>query len=223
MKIKYKLKKLYPGIYHCEIKDSYDLAMTFCRVQEFYESPFKEIRNKPFRLLELMSIYSKRMGDGYFGYPVDWCGFNIPGKVIDTLYSYKLDDINIYDCAIVGMVNTIKEDNHHAEYYLIGSNGDKSTILHEMCHGLYALHPEYKRAVDKLTSKLPVTIYKKITDVLLDIGYAKPVLRDEVQAYLSTDYLMMREALTKKEQKEVDKLAAAFKLNFKHYTRKVKL
>ena len=60
MKIEYTLKNLYPGVYLCTIKDMYDLTMTFCRVQEFYESPFKQIRNKKFLLLEFMKLYSKK-------------------------------------------------------------------------------------------------------------------------------------------------------------------
>ena len=61
--ISYKLEKIQDGIYHCIIDDMYDLAMTFCRIQEFYESPFSQIRGKNFKLLDFMRIYSKNNGD----------------------------------------------------------------------------------------------------------------------------------------------------------------
>jgi len=50
MNIKYKLKEIYKGIFLVTIQDEYDLAMTFCRLQEYYESPFKQIRGKTFEM-----------------------------------------------------------------------------------------------------------------------------------------------------------------------------
>ena len=55
MKIKYdfingEVKKIKPNIYSVIIKDDYDRAMVFCRYQEFYESPYNEIRGKFFTL-----------------------------------------------------------------------------------------------------------------------------------------------------------------------------
>ncbi len=42
------VKEIRPQIFAVVIKDSYQRTMLFCRYQEFYESPYKEIRNKFF-------------------------------------------------------------------------------------------------------------------------------------------------------------------------------
>ena len=44
------INKIMPHIYAVIVKNDYDRGMLFCRYQEFYESPFPEIRNKEFTL-----------------------------------------------------------------------------------------------------------------------------------------------------------------------------
>mgnify|MGYP006947912899 CR=1 FL=1 len=43
-----ELKQIRPQIFAVSIKDNYQRTMLFCRYQEFYESPFKDIRGKFF-------------------------------------------------------------------------------------------------------------------------------------------------------------------------------
>ena len=159
MKIKYSLKKIYPGIYFCKIEDMYDLAMTFCRIQEFYESPFKQIRGKRFTLVELMAIYSKG-NEGSFTYPIDWGGFNIPGPIISNLYDNEVEDFNIYDGIITDIHDKVVGEVNSHNYYLIGSNSDKSTIAHECCHALYFLDKNYKKSVNKIIKNLHRSLRK---------------------------------------------------------------
>jgi hypothetical protein len=228
MNIKYKLKKIYPGIYLCTIKDQYDLSMTFCRVQEFYESPYKEIRGKYFKLLDLMDTYVKRRKEHVFLYPEHWCGFNIPGNVIKDLYyndEHQIVDINEYDLAVMDMNDTIEEKTHKP-YYLIASGEDElSTVYHEVCHGLYSLDKDYKKKTDKLISKIIPTAYKKISKVLLELGYCKAVIKDEVQAYLTTGMNMFYSdaKFNKKELCNVTDVATLLKANFKDYKKQIEV
>ena len=207
MNIKYKLEKITDRIYHCIINDSYDLAMTFCRVQEFYESPFKEIRGKSFELLQLMSLYSKKNGLGYFGYPADWAGFNIPGSIIQKCYiEGDIIDLNCYDDNIMDIHDTIMDelDERDPRYYLIGSEGDNvTTKRHEIAHALYHLNNEYKRKVDKVVKRITPKIHKQIEEYLLEIGYTKKVVVDEINAYFATEDSSIWESLepSKKEEK----------------------
>jgi hypothetical protein len=206
MNIKYKLEKITDRIYHCIINDPYDLAMTFCRVQEFYESPFKEIRGKNFELLDLMSIYSKKNGEGYFGYPSDWAGFNIPGSIIQKCYIEGcVIDLNYYDDVIMDIHNDIMNelDERDPKYYLIGSQGDNEiTKRHEIAHALYHLNTEYKRKVNKIVKLITPKIYKQIEEYLLEIGYTKRVVVDEINAYFATEDSSIWESLepNKKEK-----------------------
>jgi hypothetical protein len=225
MKIKYKLEKISNRIYHCIINNRYDLAMTFCRVQEFYESPFKEIRGKNFELLDFMRLYAKKNKEVYFGYPADWSGFNIPGSMIQKCYYEKNTiDMNYYDGVIMDIHDTIMDelDEKDPKYYLIGSEGNnKITKRHEVAHALYHLNKDYKNKVDKIIKRITPNLYKNIEEYLLHIGYTKKVIVDEINAYFSTDDSSIWESLkpNKKEknllnevQKELSSILLEYEL-----------
>ena len=190
IKVKYKLKKIYPKVYQVDVNNMYDLCMLFCRVQEFYESPLDEIRGKHFTILEFMKLYSEKFGDGVFTYTVDWGGFNIPSMVLQKCYySKQLKDENDYDRIMKKIHMHICNEVSNGKYYLIGTpNNDTDTKNHEISHAFYYLYPDYKNKVDKLTDKLPKSIYNKIIKSLKRMGYNEYVYKDEIQAYLSNDY-----------------------------------
>ncbi len=48
--MKYQIKEVKPNIFAVIIPNGFDRAMTFCRVQEFYESPNKKFRDKDFSM-----------------------------------------------------------------------------------------------------------------------------------------------------------------------------
>ena len=88
MKIKHPLVKgrvveIKPRIYCVEVDDNYDRAMLFCRYQEFYESPYKEFRGKPFTWMEYMRFYKNAWKKNVFTYPHDWVGYNIPSNIVE--------------------------------------------------------------------------------------------------------------------------------------------
>jgi hypothetical protein len=208
MKIKYKLKEVSKDIYLCTINDSYDLAMTFCRVQEFYESPLEEFRGKKFNMFELMKRYALKNENGVFCYPVQWAGFNIPGSVVADMFTQGIDDFNVYDNIIYAIHNKIKKKN----YYLIASKEkDTKTIEHELCHAYYFLDKNYQEAMNKLVDGLPDKIFKSLKKTLKNMGYCEDVLKDEIQAYMSTG---IKDVLDIKISKKYTK---PFKQFFKKY------
>jgi len=186
MIIKYKLNKLRDRVYHCTIEDRYDLAMTFCRVQEFYESPYKQIRGAYFTMLEFMSIYSKDR-DGSFTYPIDWGGFNVPGDIVSKLFTlFYPSDYNEYDATLEDIHYKIMDETKSSNYYLISSDGDDQEVInHELCHALYKLELSYKKEVTKILKDLLSSTHTKLKQRLLDMGYTKKVVDDEIQAYLA--------------------------------------
>jgi hypothetical protein len=214
MNIKYKLKEIYKGIFLVTIQDEYDLAMTFCRLQEYYESPFKQIRGKTFEMDEFQRMYAKKFGDGVFTYPADWGGFNVPGNVVDEFMSVTFPDWgNKYDCVISDIHWNITEEyesyNETRLYYLIGARPkDKDTINHEICHALYYLDKDYKFRVDYIISSLDTKLLNHFKSELLDQGYSKGVLIDEVNAYMCFDssYLLTSKKLNKREKKNFDEV-----------------
>ena len=77
-----RLKQVYPGLYFLKFPNQYELTMI--RLQEFYESPYKNIRGKHFTLEQYMDAYAKHKGN--FTYCSDWNGFNIPSIVIQDFF-----------------------------------------------------------------------------------------------------------------------------------------
>ena len=213
--MKYKLDQ-YPGeknIFVVTTDNQYDLAMLFFRAQEYYESPFKQIKGKEFTLMKAMELYSKKLGDGAFTYPKDWAGFNVPGKVLDTLYGpgykYNIQDPSEYDGHMECILSMIKPK----EFYLIGAvKKDVATIEHELCHARFALDKNYKKKVRELLKQLPDKMKKKIEDYLLSIGYCKGVLEDELQAYITCDYHFLEENIkfSAKDKEKLWKIHCSF-------------
>ncbi len=226
MKIKYKLKNIGENIFLCTINNHYDLCMTFCRSQEFYESPYKAIRGKNFKLLDFMSLYAKDSEDGVFTYPADWVGFNIPSNVLENLYYNPIQDINDYDHTVKEILTKIGKNlkTKDKRYYLIAAvPNDIETISHEIAHALYNLNKNYKKDMDALTDSIPKPIYVKLLDTLFALGYCKQVVKDEIQAYFSNDSYMFNDNLKLKDRKKLKKFELQYKSVYNKYKTSLKI
>jgi hypothetical protein len=211
MKIKYNLEEIQPKVWLVTMDNTYDLAMTFCRVQEFYESSFKQIRGKYFNMTEFQRMYSMKFGDGCFTYPHDWAGFNVPSYIIDKCYNYhdSFKDINQYDDIIKEINNVITLEDDF-KYYLIGAETKaQSTINHEIAHAFYYLYPKYRKAANELTDTVPIPVRNKIKKWLTEIGYNDKVFKDELQAYLIADLDRISEfcETSKRQTKQIEKIS----------------
>ena len=224
MKIKHPLVKgkvveVKPRIYCVTVDDDYDRAMLFCRYQEFYESPYKKFRGKPFTWMEYMRHYKTAWKKRVFTYPEDWSGYNIPCNMIqqahhifcgETEYDNIMNDIYWY-CVKDSME---KNDGRQADWYLIGaSSKDLKTMDHEIAHGLYFTNDEYKKSVSKLIKQIKPTHYEKLKNKLIKMGYVndKKIIDDEINAFMSTG---LYNGLDTKELKKYEK---EFIKNFKKF------
>src|SRR5437667_5675479 len=124
-----KVVNTFPGIYHFQAKDQYELTSTFIRLQEFYESPYKEIRGQYFELDTFFDIYAKKMGN--MTYFTDWNGFNVPGHIIDDFCCLFLSYDNFRQKE--KRFYRLSCDNTTKSYYIIGT-WRKGDIDHELCH-----------------------------------------------------------------------------------------
>lgn len=184
LRIKYKIKEVSNNIFAIVVPDKYDLAMLFCRVQEFYESQNKKIRNKKFSIWEYYAWYSKKhSGCGCFSYPADWSGFNLPAKIANDCY--KINKVETpYDIMFLEILKNINiKDGYIIGVEKIGTD----TYWHEFCHGLYYTNKIYKRSMDELTKSLSFDCKKKLSKNLKKLGYCSAVVNDEIQAYMSTE------------------------------------
>ena len=190
----FKVERVAERIFLANFTNQYDLAMTFCRYQEYYESPSEDFRRCKFKLIDFMEYYSKKFGKGGFTYAKDWVGFNVPGKVISECYLQHADDrryasndcdLNRYDEWMWDIVNKCYDDGD--DYYLIGTVGNESsTFSHELAHGLYYTNPAYKFEMNQLVAAMDDADRNEVFKYLKKIGYAEEYFKDETQAYFST-------------------------------------
>jgi hypothetical protein len=195
-----RMRREAEGVYSLTYDKRYNLCMAFVRIQEFYESPF--FAGKRFSLEEFKEYWSQEFGNGEFDYPERWCGFNIPGKTLADWYNLHLDSFREEEKIIIDKVwsRFYKDGIDLLNSYLIGvsreSTNKRDIINHEMAHALYAKNSDYKKECDKILKNIKKDAYGKYSvermeKTLLDMGYGKNVLCDEIQAYWSTgsDYL----------------------------------
>lgn len=188
-----EVKEIKPNIYAVIIKDDYDRAMLFCRYQEYYESPFPEIRSKTFSLESYMRTYAKNNKSTYFSYPHDWAGYNIPSNIlIESHKKFMSYYPNEYDDIMREIIAHCQNNTKGEEYqpwYIIGVDKVKSgTMDHEIAHGLYYTDLKYKVEMDYITSQIKKTEYIALGKHLVKAGYAndKKIIDDEIQAFMST-------------------------------------
>ena len=174
-----KIKRYPGGIVHLKFKTQNKLARAFIRIQEFYESPYPTIRRKYFTVEQFAVLYTKTFKS--FSYFTDWHGFNIPGKVVQQFAKVFKNDLTPQEKKII----TLKPQ------YIIGTWNDIDTP-HELCHAKFGLNKKYRKLVQKsvkwFIQEYPVeaNTFKKL---LLDVGYSKLLLVDELNAYLLTNEL----------------------------------
>lgn len=209
IKIDYKIEQVKPKVFAVIIEEQYDRAMTFLRIQEFYECPNPLFRgNIHFSFTEYMKWYSKEYGKG-FTYGVDWSGFNVPLEVAYACYDTLRDRYTDYDDVMESIVHQIYELNgDDCDGYIIGAGSTEGdTFQHEICHGLYATNKQYKELVNEVTETIEWQDYLKFEGNLLDMGYTAAVIPDEIQAYLAFghDYKPFTKGVSKKVCNELHK------------------
>lgn len=175
-------------IWAVKVADSHSRAMLFLRAQEFYESIFEEIIKKQFKFAKFQDLYKQHYGKQEFTYGADWSGFNIPSTILEEcMMNVPEDEMNTYDKKMISIINTIKEVEGDNNYYILGVDElDNALLEHEFAHAMYFTLPEYKSAMDSLTSQCEKVVREMMYKCITDYGYADHVLSDEMQAYMAT-------------------------------------
>ena len=189
-----EVKQIRPQIFAVSIKDNYQRTMLFCRYQEYYESPYVEIRGKFFTWEKYMSVYRNRWKKNIFTYPEDWSGFNIPSNIVEKAMNTFSKDKGPYDEIMSDIWYhcenyPLKYNKPRTKWYLIGADSFKSsTMNHEIAHGLYYTSKQYKINCDNLISNIKPAHYDKLRKKIIKMGYIddKKIIDDEIQAFMST-------------------------------------
>jgi hypothetical protein len=157
--------------------DSQDeLGMTFMRPQEHYESFNPLFKNKVFTLGQLKNWYSETYGAN--DYHTTWIGYNFPSRVLLPFKQGLFDPLTDQENRLLDLFR-YRNDN----YYIIGAQNN-STLRHELSHALYGFDNKYKNEIDNYINKYKKG-FGKIIKHLLEKGYDKSVLNDELQAYVT--------------------------------------
>lgn len=179
---------VYP-IWHVESDSRWELAMTFLRIEEFYESPNPEFRGKIFSLEAYMDWYvceysKSKEPVGAFTYPSDWSAFNVPDSAVRAVCSTFTN----HSEKELWLFNELMKQGAFAEkqFYLIGNTlgAHSSFFEHEYRHALFTLNADYRREVSEVIAQHPI---RELREWIL-ARYALTVMVDEIQAYALTGW-----------------------------------
>jgi len=161
------------NIYLLQFETQYELASTFLRVQEHYESPY--FHGRVFSLEQYMDWYAKRHGN--FTYYQDWSGFNVPSTALQPFYNGEFDPLSEKEKRLLTLFRRLRNP-----FYVIGIYDRGATSLrHELAHALYYVDHIYRERVRKAIKNYSTS---KLEQKIAEAGYAQHVIPDELQAYL---------------------------------------
>jgi hypothetical protein len=173
-----------------------DLALSFLRFQEYYESP--RFRGQTFSLDEFKTWYAAE--NGSFSYVDDWSGFNIPSSVFGSFKRGDFDPLSGREKALISAF-----DGEPQPFYVIGTNEGSDALEHEICHALFYVDSEYRSAAKKIISDH----LDQLAPIFLEMtkmGYHQSVHVDEVHAYASANPDWLRDSGLKCDRKITQQL-----------------
>ena len=172
-----KKKEIKRNIFLVTFPNQYLITSTLLRFQEYYESP--KFHGKFFNLEEFQDWYAKEHNN-VFSYYTDWVGFNFPSSILDSFYIGHFSPLTEKEHVFLDLFEP-EWAKGLEDYYIISIFGkDQGVIDHEMAHALYSTSSMYKMLTNDIMERYDTRPVKKL---LLENGYAKHVIKDEIQAY----------------------------------------
>lgn len=172
-----KMTQILKSVWLVSFSTDEDLALSFLRFQEHYESP--EFRGKFFSLEEFKAWYSKQYGS--FSYVSDWSGFNIPSSIFEPFRQGKFDPLSERESILLNAFGSVEPP-----FYIIGTNNKDEALDHETCHALFYVDPQYREACSSLIIKHRNEL-NSIFNKINNLGYHDAVAIDEAHAYCSAN------------------------------------
>lgn len=179
------------NVLHLVFDTKYAVASSMMRLQEFYESPFPDIRNSFFSTEAFMDIYARENKN--FTYTLDWDGFNVPSDVFyrwATVFGNNNALLPKEKELIACVLRHAAEFAFDEDFYIIATCRESvdvdDIVRHEICHALYALDKKFKSEAMELVKLMPEDHKEKMFFWLGKRGYCRDVLLDETIAYMST-------------------------------------
>ena len=177
------LKQIAPKIYWIDYDNQEDLAMSFLRFQEHYESP--EFKDEIFTIGQYREWYKTTSKTGAFTYATDWNGFNVPSYAFKPFINGIFDPLTEREDKLL-IAMALGGIDFDSDFYLIGTHSGEIDVLeHEVCHALYYVNSEYRDKMNELMSQHDLS---DLHDILINMGYHKDLCQDESHAYICTGF-----------------------------------
>lgn len=194
-------------IYLIESNNRQDLAATFMRFQEYYESP--EFKGRIFSVDDFAHWYALKYGS--FTYAKDWYGFNIPSSVIEPFRHGWFDPLTSLEKNFLDICKDARGD-----FYVIGVTPSAEyfteTVKHEFVHGAFHINRSYR---DEVISCIKEYKIKTVNKALHKMGYHPDAFEDESNAYILVEPETIGEFATKKDTEKLrNRLESIFKRYF---------
>ena len=181
-------RELAKNVFLVRLRTKRELAYTFVRFQEHYESP--RFRGKVFSMKEYMDWYvresPKGKKTGKFTYNLDWSGFNIPSYILEPFYKGRFNPLSSRERALLKLF----KDRRKKRFYVIGifKRGKLSILKHEIAHGLFYTNKEYRKEVLRALRSVKKRHLRELEKYLMSFqAYHRDTWMDETHAYLLAD------------------------------------
>lgn len=174
------IKKISNDITLLTYKDKESLCKAFCRIEEYYESPF--FRGLIFSLGQYREWYSTEFGA--WSYYKDWSGFNIPSEAFTIFNKGMFDPLSQHEAELIDLFRY-----KSGKFCVIGTyeGCDSDVYEHEICHAMFNTNAIYREAVlyelDLVDGKLD-----GLKNHLRELGYNEFVILDECHAYICESF-----------------------------------
>jgi len=193
-----KISNIGSSIVHIVMSDKNTLAEAMMRFQEYYESPFPEIKGQIFTVGYLKSLGSRsnRGINLYCGgktLSADWDGYNFPDVVLEPFVKGLFDPLTDFEQDIVEALKYRTDSFYVIATY--GENDPEDTLEHEIRHAMFGISDAYRKEVLKAVNDYKKEL-KSVRSCLSSWGYADDVLDDECHAYMGADHDYFFETFT---------------------------
>jgi hypothetical protein len=180
-----KISEPLDGVLHIEFDNRLELTMSMYRFEEYYESPFPNIKGHVFGLEEFVSTYAKPTGK--LTYFKEWDGFNVPKSFMDSFINDYINEKEVFSKREQCVIEIWQKKDYK---YIIATepDSDSTTLPHELSHAKFSLNQQYKDATLDIINKIPTDIKELLRQGLINNGYMDndTLIDDEIHAYLRT-------------------------------------
>ena len=195
-----KKRKIADKIYLLQFDTQKNMANTFLRFQEHYESPV--FMGKIFTHKEYKNWYKKIKGK--FSYHEDWDGFNLPSSALKPFKKGKFNPLTENEKKLLSLFKNVK-----GNYYIIAFHGGGHHLLgHELAHALFSINLQYKRKILEILKKYNLSHIKK--ELFSTGGYGERALEDEIQAYAVSLSHELNSEMPKQMVREINQLFSSY-------------